>query len=1201
MSNTPPTQVARKALPRPSHQYATNIWKSLLIFVMFTLTIALVGAFVFQHYRDTIKKDSQDELRGIAELKIKEVVNWMNGRKRDAQALRDDPLFTSTVERWFRQGSPVGDTRTKLAARLSSMQQNYAMYGYSSISLFDEQGRLRLSSSADELPPQEMEKKLLLDSISGGQIVFSDVHKEIFKNKERTEIELRAPLTLTENGKKRSIGAVLFRIDPSLFLFPLIQFLPISSQSAENLLVRREGNVVIFLNELRYRKNAALSMSVPFSQAPLPALMAAMGYEGVLEGDDYRGVPVVGVLSKIPDTTWAMVSKIDRAEIYAPINQLTNWVLALMLILIGSGAGLVVYWRKRAAIQFGRELERQALVQLIDYLSKYANDIILLSDSTGKIIDFNDRALEAYGYSADVMLLLNLSDLQPIDFTHNFASQLEELNLTGTIRFESTHVRHNGESFDIEATMRVIGVDENKFYQSIIRDISEHKLAAENLHRLNRTLRMLSSCNAALVHTEEEPRLLLEICKLIVVVGGYKMAWVGVPEHDAAKTVRTVAKFGTDDGYLDSANISWADTKLGGGPTGIAIKTGMVQISQNFMSNPLTAPWRDAAFARGFKSNIALPLKIDSRTFAVLTLYSAESNAFITEEVALLEELAADVAWGISALRIRAGYEQAVERLRQSEERFRFLIENTKDVVFLMSPATGHYTYISPASSHLLGYTPEELLAAPMILRGIVHADSHIFFAEQWAQIMAGKTPPPFEYQIIHKSGEVRWVFQRIEQVSNGVARKIPAQIQGVIVDITERKLAEAKLENERIRMRTLLQTIPDLIWLKDADGTFLSCNRQMERLYGAKEADIVGKTDYDFVDVQLADWFRKKDQEAMAADKPCISEEWVAYPDTGQRALLETIKTPMRDESGRLIGVMGIARDITERKHAEEREMHLRHTLDNTLDMIFIFRPDTLHFVYVNKGAIESTGYNIEELMMLTPPNISPLLPELAFRKLIAPLISGEKKLLRFERLHRNKQGGELSVEVQLQFIQEANRESVFIAIVRDITERKLAEEELQKQKSFMWQVIDADPSQIFVKDNKGKYLLVNRSTAIAHGLTPNEMVGMNHTESNRASKNIDDYLTDDRRVIEEGCEINRITPYTLPNGEQLWYLTIKKRLMMPDGKLSVLGIAVDITQQKLFEIELAESYKVLQRLTLRLENVKLEERAAIALNLHD
>ena len=145
-------------------------------------------------------------------------------------------------------------------------------------------------------------------------------------------------------------------------------------------------------------------------------------------------------------------------------------------------------------------------------------------------------------------------------------------------------------------------------------------------------------------------------------------------------------------------------------------------------------------------------------------------------------------------------------------------------------------------------------------------------------------------------------------------------------------KVGDAFLDRETF-FRTLIETIPDLVWLKDPDGVFLACNRRFERFYGAKEKDIFGKTDYDFVSKEQADFFRKNDLDAITNGKPTVNEEAVTYISDGHEELLETIKTPMYDSLGNLIGVLGIARDITERKRIERdlrlSEERLRLTLE--------------------------------------------------------------------------------------------------------------------------------------------------------------------------------------------------------------------------------------------------------------------------------
>lgn len=149
------------------------------------------------------------------------------------------------------------------------------------------------------------------------------------------------------------------------------------------------------------------------------------------------------------------------------------------------------------------------------------------------------------------------------------------------------------------------------------------------------------------------------------------------------------------------------------------------------------------------------------------------------------------------------------------------------------------------------------------------------------------------------------------------------------MVELLEARYRSIQMEARRYseseaRFRVLVDTIPDLVWLKDADGVYLSCNRMFSRFFGAPESEIVGKTDRDFVDADLAEFFRENDRKAMAHGGPLVNEEWVVFADSGERVLLETIKTPMSAPDGRLVGVLGIGRDVTRRHKAEEERRRL-------------------------------------------------------------------------------------------------------------------------------------------------------------------------------------------------------------------------------------------------------------------------------------
>jgi PAS domain S-box-containing protein len=149
--------------------------------------------------------------------------------------------------------------------------------------------------------------------------------------------------------------------------------------------------------------------------------------------------------------------------------------------------------------------------------------------------------------------------------------------------------------------------------------------------------------------------------------------------------------------------------------------------------------------------------------------------------------------------------------------------------------------------------------------------------------------------------------------------------------EMRERKLAEEALKETETYLRTLIRTIPDLVWMKDEQGIYLFSNSRFESFFGAKDKDIIGKTDYDFVDKELADFFRNHDKAAIAKGKPSKNEEEVTFADDGHREILETIKTPIYRNDGQLVGVLGIGRDITERKRAEEEKEKLQGQLQHT------------------------------------------------------------------------------------------------------------------------------------------------------------------------------------------------------------------------------------------------------------------------------
>ncbi|MCP4693336.1 MAG: PAS domain S-box protein, partial [Desulfobacterales bacterium] len=272
---------------------------------------------------------------------------------------------------------------------------------------------------------------------------------------------------------------------------------------------------------------------------------------------------------------------------------------------------------------------------------------------------------------------------------------------------------------------------------------------------------------------------------------------------------------------------------------------------------------------------------------------------------------------------------RAEETLRVSEERLELAMSAANDGLWDWDLITDK-VYFDPRYYTMIGYEVNEFSSSLEAFQSRVHPGDVDLVMEAVSDYLGGKSDSyDVEFRFARKDGGWTWIQARAKIVAHDPSGA-PARFVGTHTDITERKQMELAVRESETQLRTLIETIPDLIWLKDPDGVYLSCNPEFERFFGAKEAEIAGKTDHDFVSKELADFFREKDKAAMAAGRPTTNEEEIIYAEDGRAALLETTKTPMVGPDGRLIGVLGIARDITGRKRAEKEIRRYQESLED-------------------------------------------------------------------------------------------------------------------------------------------------------------------------------------------------------------------------------------------------------------------------------
>ena len=346
--------------------------------------------------------------------------------------------------------------------------------------------------------------------------------------------------------------------------------------------------------------------------------------------------------------------------------------------------------RKQAEDALKRSEESyRTLVETID-------DGVHVKDLHGRFIVVNSAIERRFGLTKGEILGRTALELYSPEEASQVMAHDQQVMQTGTpLDAEETH-RYPGDRAIRHVHLRKVPLrDKDGKVAGVVtvsRDITDRKQAEVALHKVNRALRTLSEFDQLLVRAPDETALLDNVCRIAVEFGGYRMAWVGIAQHDEAKTVKPVAWAGHEEGYLEHARISWADDEHGGGATGRAIRTGNVCIIKDVQQEPAASPWASEMARLGYTSSMALPLIGPGGTFGALNLYATDSNAFDEEEVRLLTELATDLAYGLSALRTENERRQAVDALRDTLQQLRRTIDGTIRAMAATSELRDPYT-----------------------------------------------------------------------------------------------------------------------------------------------------------------------------------------------------------------------------------------------------------------------------------------------------------------------------------------------------------------------------------------------------------------------------------------------------------------------------------------------------------------------------
>jgi PAS domain S-box-containing protein len=670
-----------------------------------------------------------------------------------------------------------------------------------------------------------------------------------------------------------------------------------------------------------------------------------------------------------------------------------------------------------------------------------------VSDS---IILFANEAFEkAFGFSKGEITGTKTPDI--------FFDPGERLKLGSALKtkgkLEGTEVRvrrKDGSPIWLLVSVIPIAYGGEQAYLTASIDITENKKASNQLLQLNRILNAHSKSSQAMMHAVDEIKFLEDVCKIIIEDCGHAMVWVGFALNDKRKSVKPVASYGFEDGYLKQLNVTWDDSESGSGPTGTAIKTGKPSICRNMLTDPAFKPWREAALKRGYASSLVLPLKAEGKTFGAISIYSKEPDSFSESEISLLSDLANDSAYGISYVRLLESEKATARILEESEKKFSTVFYSAPIAMSLASSPDGELYDVNQAWLDLIGLkNKEEILGKTTLDLGLIpdkKSRENIF-----AQFNQKGFAKNVEMEVSTRRGERHYILVNVHNVEIGGKEYLLSTNE----DITELKRTEKELNSTKNYLENLINyaNAPIIVWAPDTSIQLF--NKAFEHLTGYSSAEVTGKK----LDMLFPKKSRKESNEKI---KLALQERWetIEIPILSKNNEIKTVlwnSANIYDPDNKsLISTIAQGHDITLRKKAEEELIRSRQEWIETFDLIpdLIAIIDTDHrIVKANRSMLEKLNGSQEGL---SEKHCFECIHNDSKPHLLCPhsmmLKDGKEHI---SEIHEERLGGDFLISVT-PILDSSGNLAGSVHVAHDITERKKMETALVESREKLNLALD-------------------------------------------------------------------------------------------------------------------------------------------------
>jgi PAS domain S-box-containing protein len=1099
-------------------------FKFFLLISLLTLLVILSGFLFYSFEVETLGKDKKDELASIAQLKIYEVSSWFTDQLIDASIISKNYLLVKNLEQLLK--NPDTTLTREMNLFLSSFIHEHSL---DTILVTDTTGKFLLVAQNQLKSANPILLETIKNAVKSKSAVSTDLYSN--DNYNKIYIDFVSPIA---NSDGITIAVLVCRVDPSFYLFPFIQTWPGKSKSAETMILKKEGDSIVFLNELRHKKATALQLKYSLKHEEMPSVKAVSGYTGLVYGTDYMGKRVVSYVSSIPETPWFIVSKINRHELFDELYQRAGLIIALTLLVL-----LLVY---TVLAYFFSERQQKNYKSLLETQEEYRTtlysigDGVITTDDQCIIQHMNPVAEQLTGWKEKQAKGKNLSEVFNIinEETHEVPDcPVKKVLDEGKVVGLSNHtilLSKNGKAIPIADSSAPIRNNSGKIIGVVL---VFHDQTSEREAR-NRVL-----------HEMKKSQQYLDVAGVIMVA------------LDTSGNISMINKKGCELlGYSDDQlrGKSWFETAIP-----VNKRSSVSSIFKQFISGDINP-------VEFYKNEI---------------ITSSGEQRIVAWHNALLFDEFGNISGTLSSGEDITQHQMTEEALAKEKYLFESLFDSIPDSIYFKD-LDSRFIEINKNMIRTLGISdPKEAIGkTDHDFFDIEHADDAL---KDEQQIIRTGIP------IIGKEEKESWQDGNVNWVST---TKLPLRdangniigIMGLSRNINESKQVEAALRESEERYKMVSELTSDYIYKVDVDEkNTLSISFVSESFYTMTGRELNEAR-------EMSSW----EKIIYADDYPAFVNliqqllitrqngeiECRSYVKDGQLRWVYILARPiLNDDHSRIVSIIGSVKDITDRKIAEDalrasEEKH-RILLDESTDPIFSFSADGT-YLYVNSAFAEGVERSVDQIL---GKKIWDVFPKEEANQRFAALKSvfetGEGKVIEVRVPRSDNDRYYITTITPIK-----NQKGEVISVIcssKDITDRKRAEIILKESEEKFRIAFDNAPSGMSIIKADGKYIAVNPMLCRMFGYSEEELLAgklqdITHPDDiERGNEWIKKMISGD--LSEPEFEKR----YIHKDGHIVWGLVRAQWIKNPDGtpRLSIAHI-LDITERIKSQEAIKESEEI-------------------------